>query len=148
MDCFQDKGQKGDNWSEEDLKCGKIKYKGGESWEIGKWCEVKGIWNTEQIEYLQEQGLKSDMWSENKWGEGQLYAVKGRELRQGVMTRVYKCSEVEWGEGVGDMCNWVCVVWIIHCLVYPVVSNIDLTSLGSIRSWFLIGHKMISWFYF
>jgi len=30
-----------------------------------------------------------------KWGEGQLYAVKGRELRQGVMTRVYKGSEVE-----------------------------------------------------
>jgi len=30
-----------------------------------------------------------------KWGEGQLYAVKGKELRQGVMTRVYKGSEVE-----------------------------------------------------
>jgi len=66
MDCFQDKGQKGDKWSEEDLKCGKIKYKGGEGWEIGKWCEVKGIWSTEEIEYFQEQGLKSDMWSENE----------------------------------------------------------------------------------
>jgi len=30
-----------------------------------------------------------------KWSEGQLYAVKGRELRQGVMWRVYKGSEVK-----------------------------------------------------
>jgi len=62
-----------------------------------------------------------------KWGEGQLYAVKGRELRQGVMLRVYKGSGVKVLVKM-SMCS------MNYCLVYPMVFNLDLTSLGSIRS--------------
>ena len=83
MDCFQDKGQKGDKWSEGDLKGGKIKHKGGESWESGKWSEVKGIWSTEEREYFQEQGLESDMWSEFEVGWRQAICSEGKGIKAG-----------------------------------------------------------------
>ena len=92
LDYFQEKGQKGDKWSERNLKCRKIKsaYIQGEVWESVKWNEVKGIWNTEEIEYLQEHGLESDKWSEMKWSE-----VNGREFEVG--WRSAKCGE---GKGI------------------------------------------------
>ena len=40
-----------------------------------------------------------------KWGEDQLNAAKGRELRRGGMWSLYKGSEVKWDVDLGEMCE-------------------------------------------
>ena len=78
----------------------------------------------------------SDKWSEGnmKWGEDQLKAVKGRELRRGGMWNVYKGSEVDWGVCFGEMCVIeCCIVWFTDCLVYLVVFNTHSSTVGSTR---------------
>ena len=82
---------------------------------------MKGFWSTEKLEYFQEQGLESDKWS---------------ELRRGGMWSIYKGSEVEWGVGLGVMCEIECyIVWFTHCSEYLVVFSTDSSILGSTRFW-------------
>jgi hypothetical protein len=69
-----------------------------------------------------------------KWGEDQLNAVKGRELRWGGICSVYKGSEVECGIGLGEIrVTEHCIVWFTDCLVRIVVLNTDSSTLGSTR---------------
>jgi hypothetical protein len=85
------------------------------------WSEIKGFWSSEEIEYFQDQVLESDKWREFKWGEDQLKAVKGRELRRGGMWSVYKGSEVEGSLDLSEMFEIeYCIIWFTHCLVYLV----------------------------
>jgi len=84
-----------------------------------------------------------------KWGGDRLNAVKGRALGRSGMWSVYKSSEVEWSVGVGEMCVIECsIVWFTHCLVYLVVFNTDLSTLGSIRFGVLIGYVFLIFFFF
>ena len=84
-----------------------------------------------------------------KWGEDQLNAVKGRELRQSGIWSVYKGSEVEWGLGLGEICVIeYCVVWFTHCLVHLAISNTDSSTSGSTHVWFLIVYNMCSRIFF
>ena len=91
---------------------------------------MKGFWNTEEIEYFQEQGLESDKWSEVGW-----WSAKYRE-----------------GKGIGGVGCEVCeteytIVWFTHCLVYLVVFNTDSSTVGSTSFWVLIGYNMCSLFF-
>jgi hypothetical protein len=83
-----------------------------------------------------------------KWGEDQLHTVKGRELRRDGMWSTHKGSEVEWGVGVGEMfVTEYCKVWFTHCLLYPMIFNIDSSTLGSTLFWVWIVYNTCSWFF-
>jgi hypothetical protein len=106
--------------------------------------EVNGIFSIEEIEYFQRHGLEKHKWSEVnlKWGEYQLYVVKGRELKWGRMWSVYKSSEVK----VLVKCNWV-LCSVVYWL-FSIPSAFYSTSLGSTRSWVLIVFNLCSWFFY
>jgi len=55
---------------------------------------------------FQEKELESDKWSEVKWGEDQLIAVKERELKWSGMWSVRKGSEVEWSVRKDSEVEW------------------------------------------
>jgi hypothetical protein len=79
-----------------------------------------------------------------KWGVDQLNVVKWRELRRGGMWSVYKGSEVEWGAGLSELCNWV-----LYCTVRFGLLTVWCTEwfvilihllLNSIRVWVTIAY--------
>ena len=110
------------------------------------WSEVKGFWRAGISSMYRENDRKvfSEVkWRELKWGEDQLKAVKGRELRQGGMWSVYKGSELEGSSSLSEMFEIeYCAVWLTHCLVYLVVFNADSSTLGSSRFWALIVYEI------
>jgi hypothetical protein len=107
-----------------------------------KWRDFE-VWRKSNISKNRVWKEVSEVkWMELKWGEDQLNAVKGRELKRGEMWSVYKCSEVEWDVGIGE-------IWVIGCcrMFYSLFSipsgfNTDSPTSGSTRFWVLIWYNM------
>ena len=140
-------------WGEDQLKMGrrsawsgvKIIFKFGEDEREVEWRSVEVSWRSCKVGW---RSVKVRCKNSLKWGEDQLNAVKGRELKWGGVWSVYTGSEAEWCVGIGEMCVIeCCMVWFTHCLVYLLALNDSSTS-GSTRFSVLIVYIKCSWFFF
>ena len=159
IEYFQEKGLKCDKWSEVKgfWSVGKssiyrekvrkvlsdVKWRDFEMWTKSGICKNTSWKVTSEVKWSEVK------WSEVKCGEGQLNAVKGKELKLGEMWSVCKGNELEWGVGFGKTCETECrTVWFADCSVYRVAFNTDSSTLGSTRFLVLMVYDRRFWFCF